>query len=307
MDVGLRHLQFVIAAAQHGSLRRAAEFLHVRQSTLSRAIQQLETRLGVVLFVRLASGVRPTTAGIRFLETAKRLLGDFEALVLTAEALGRGTAGRIALGLPASFAVTMLRTVLVDFANACPDVDIHLVAKPKPALLADLRADALDMAVVAGGLDDQSCEAFSLWSERIMVAVLPSHPLATRTFVYWTELITEIVLVSRRGLGPELKEVMATRLASFGKLPRLEEHAIGTEALLSLVAAGRGITLLCEGAVRSTHPGLVQLEVHDRTGASWITYSALWKRQHANPALASFLALLRAHRSMLWPDRVPDR
>jgi len=87
---------------------------------------------------------------------------------------------------------------------------------------------------------------------------------------------------------------------------RFEDHEIGIEALMSLVAAGRGVALQCEGVARTTHPGVVQLEVHDGTGASWITYSACWKKQHNNPALASFLALLRAHRSMLSPVGVPD-
>lgn len=42
MDVGLRHLQFVVTAGHHGNFRRAAELLHVHQSTFSRAVKQLE-------------------------------------------------------------------------------------------------------------------------------------------------------------------------------------------------------------------------------------------------------------------------
>jgi DNA-binding transcriptional LysR family regulator len=306
MNVGLRHLQFAVVAAEHGSFRHAAEVLHIRQSTLSRTIQQLEARLDVTLFVRSTSGVRPTAAGIQFLEKAKRLLADVDALVSTAQALSRGKAGRFVLGLPTSFATAMLRTVLLDFANECPDVDIRLVSRPRAGLLADLKADALDLAIVVGGLEEESCESLSLWSERILVAVPLSHPLATRSFAYWTHLIDEVLLMSHRGLDPELRRIMAEKLTSIGKLPRVEEHAIGTEALLSLVAAGRGVTLQCEGTIRATHPGMVRLELHDRTGTSWITYSACWKNHYSNPALSSFLALLRAHRSLLSPTRVPD-
>lgn len=306
MDVGLRHLQCVVAAAQHGSFRRAAEILHVRQSTLSRTIQHLEARLGVTLFVRSNAGVRPTSAGLQFLETAKRLLADFDSLVSRARALGRGKAGRLILGLPTSFAMSMLHAMLLDYANECPDVNIQLVARPKAALLADLKHGTVDLTIVAGGIEEQSCESLSLWSERILVAVPQSWPLATRAFVYWIDLIDEVVLMSSRGLGPELKEMLTTKLAANGSLPRVEDHAIGSEALLSLVAVGRGVTLQSEGAVRTTHPGLVHLEMHDRTGTSWITYSACWKKKYNNPALASFLALLQAHRSMLSPGRVPD-
>ena len=274
--------------------------------TLSRAIQHLETRLDVVLFFRSTSGVDPTPAGIQFLETAKRLLADFDALVSMAQALSHGKAGRLLLGFPTSFAITRLGPVLVDYAIECPEVDIRLAANSKPSLLADIRANVLDLAIVVGGVVEQGCESLSLWSERILVAIPRSHALATRTFVYWADLMDEILLMSRRGLGPELKDILAAKLAAIGKLRRIEDHTIGSEALLSLVAAGRGVTLQSEGGVRTTYPGLVHLEMHDRTGASWITYSACWKKQHNNPALASFLALLRAHRSMPSVNRVHD-
>lgn len=50
MEVG--QLRYIIAAAENGSFRRAAKFLQVQQSSVSRAIQQLEDDLGVSLFER---------------------------------------------------------------------------------------------------------------------------------------------------------------------------------------------------------------------------------------------------------------
>jgi DNA-binding transcriptional LysR family regulator len=91
-----------------------------------------------------------------------------------------------------------------------------------------------------------------------------------------------------------------------GKQPRVEEHSIDGDALLSLVAAGRGISLHCEGSIQIAHPDLAALEIHDATGPTWMIYSACWRKDHANPALTSFLALLRAHRSMLSVGRIPD-
>lgn len=306
MNIGLRHLQFFVAAAQHGSFRRAAEIMKVRQSTLSRAIQQLECQLNVILFVRSTSGVRLTLIGAEFVKTAKRLLGDFEALVSMAEASSRGKRGRLLIGSPTSIAVIQLAPALLEYATRFPEIDIRLAGRSKSALLADLRANALDLAVVVGDVEELDLDRLTLWSERIFVAVPQSHPLATRTFVYWTDLGDQILLLSRHGLGPELREIMASKLASGGKLPRVEDHAIGSEALLSLVAAGRGVALQCEGTVRIPYSGLIQLEVHDGTGTSWMTYSGCWRKQHTNPALVSFLPLLRAHRSAFSTCPRPD-
>src|SRR5262249_1882582 len=151
METGLRDLKHLVAAVQYGSFRRAAQALHMRQSTLSRAIKQLEDGLGLTLFVRSTGGVRLTPAGNQFLETAKRVLADFEALVSTAKALGRGSVGRLVLGLPASFVSWVLRGVVRDYANEFPDVAIQLVVKSKIALLSDLDVGTLDLAIVGGG------------------------------------------------------------------------------------------------------------------------------------------------------------
>ncbi|WP_081433823.1 helix-turn-helix domain-containing protein [Beijerinckia indica] len=67
METELRDLRWAIIAARHRSLRQAAEVLNVRQSTLSRAIRDLESQLGALLFERSNSGTRPTVAGQEFL------------------------------------------------------------------------------------------------------------------------------------------------------------------------------------------------------------------------------------------------
>jgi DNA-binding transcriptional LysR family regulator len=306
MNVGRRHLQFVVAAAQYGSLRRAAGALRVRQSTVSRTIREIEEHLGVILFVRSTGGVRPTSGGTEFITTAKRLLDDFDALVSRAEALRGGSAGRLSLGLQSSHAMARLRSVLLDYARECPGVEIHLVAKPKSALLLDLTAEAVDVAFITGRVSEEAVESVSAWSERVLVVVRETHPLAPRGYVNWMDLSDELVLISRRGLGPELKALLMAKVTMLGKQVRTEEHAIDCEALTSLVAAGRGVSLQLEGTMRVPYRDLITLEVQDGTGPSWITYTANWKRAPTNPALLSFLALLRAHRSMLSPPRLPD-
>lgn len=306
MDTGLRHLKYLVAAAQHGSLRRAAHALHMRQSTLSRAIKQFEDALGVTLFARSTGGVRLTPAGSQLFETAKRVLADYEALVSTARALGRGSVGRLVLGLPASYVSSALRGVLRDHTNEFPGVTIQLVVKSKIELLSDLDVGRLDLAIVGGGVPHQGCESLSLWPERIVVAAPHEHPIARKPFVLWTDLVDEILLTSCRGFGPELKAMMAVNVAENGSHLIMEDHAADDEALLSLVAAGRGLMLQSSGAVRNGNPDLAFLEIRDTTGTNWITFYACWKNDRSNPVLASFLALLGAHCSMLSPRGVSD-
>ena len=70
----LQHFRYTIAAADHGSFRRAAESLGLKQSTLSRRIHQIEEQMDVKLFERSSGGVRATLAGSIFLATARSIL-----------------------------------------------------------------------------------------------------------------------------------------------------------------------------------------------------------------------------------------
>ena len=66
----LRYLRYALRAAEYGSFRRTAEILAVSLSTVSRRIQILERRIGIVLFERHRSGARATLAGKCFLKDA---------------------------------------------------------------------------------------------------------------------------------------------------------------------------------------------------------------------------------------------
>ena len=72
--IELRHLRYFIAVAEELNFRRAAERVHIDQTPLSRAIRDLEDRLGVVLFIRRPRGLQLTPAGGKLLDHARRLL-----------------------------------------------------------------------------------------------------------------------------------------------------------------------------------------------------------------------------------------
>src|SRR5271167_3580631 len=88
--VDLVHLRYAVAAADHGSFRRAAEALLLRQSKLSRCIRQLEERIEMIVFERSSGGVRATQAGRDFLRTARSILEQMDSLLASAHSAGRG-------------------------------------------------------------------------------------------------------------------------------------------------------------------------------------------------------------------------
>jgi DNA-binding transcriptional LysR family regulator len=83
--VELRDLKWAIVASQRRSLRRAADALNVRQSTLSCRLHDLEYRLGSELFERTNGGTHPMPIGREFLEIARRIVEEADAAFLGLE------------------------------------------------------------------------------------------------------------------------------------------------------------------------------------------------------------------------------
>src|SRR5687767_5401966 len=82
MELEVRHLRLVAAVAEHQSLTKAGDGLHLTQSALSHQLRDIEERLGARLFHRLNRRMVPTPAGERLLESAAAILGELQAAEL---------------------------------------------------------------------------------------------------------------------------------------------------------------------------------------------------------------------------------
>jgi DNA-binding transcriptional LysR family regulator len=314
MAIDLRHLRYAVAAAHHGSFRRAADVLGVKQSSLSRRIRQMEDRLGVAVFERSSSGVRLTDAGTEILRASRHLVEGLDRMMASAKAAGRGEAGRLAIGFYTSLSAGNLRASFLEHARRFPEVEIRTVEGARASLFAGLEHGTLDVAIVTGEPAGRERGAMALWGERIMVALPESHPLAANEIVYWTDLRGETFLLSQRDPGPEFRDILLAKLGSPGVQPILVSHDVSREDIMSLVGAGFGVSLICEAAIGASYAGAVYRDVQDGNGPSRISYAAYWQSNNDNPALGHFLKLLeeryplsssRAAESAA-PSRTPD-
>jgi DNA-binding transcriptional LysR family regulator len=290
--VDLVHLRYAVAAADYGSFRQAAEAVHVRESTLSRCVQQLEERIGLIIFERPTSGVRATQAGREFLRVARSILEQMDALVTSAHRAGRGEIGRLAIGFYASLAAGNLRATLIDYAQRFPQIEIGMTEGSRARLATALRNGAVDVAIVSGEIPLLDARSMSVWGERVVVTLPEGHRLANSEAVYWTDLKGETLLISSRDPGPEIQDLLLTKLAASGDRPKAVFHDASCGNIKGLVGCGFGISLLTESGVGGNFSCLTYREVRDGTGPSWIGYSAHWRADNDNPALAAFLRIL---------------
>ncbi|GKS86166.1 hypothetical protein AVMA1855_18460 [Acidovorax sp. SUPP1855] len=156
-----RSLALFLAVADALSFRQAAETLHLSQPPLSRAIRELEERLGTRLFDRTTQGVALTEAGRRLLPYARRvgqLLRDAQAAVAA-----QGMPATLRLGLTSAVEPAWFRGLVQRVQAAQPGTTVSVVSDASPKLVRQLGAGKLDAAFVAlptqaPGLDVQELD-----------------------------------------------------------------------------------------------------------------------------------------------------
>jgi DNA-binding transcriptional LysR family regulator len=290
--VDLQHLRYAVAAAEHGSFRRAAEVMLLRQSTLSRTIRQLEERIQLIVFERSSGGVRATEGGRDFLRTARSILEQMDTLVTSANSTGRGEAGRLSIGFYTSLSAGNLRATLVDYAQRFPKIEVGMMENSRTRLVTALRNGVIDIAIVTGETALLDGVAMPLWSERILVALPEGHRLAASETVYWTDLRDETLLMSQQDPGPEIQSLLAAKFASLDDRPKVVRRDVSRASIKNLVGAGFGVGLMTESCIGANFAGLVYREARDGAGPIRIGYSAHWRGDNDNPTLSHFLRLL---------------
>jgi len=291
VTVELQDLKWAIMAAQHRSLRQAAGTLGIRQSTLSRRLADLEQRLGTVLFERTTGGTRPTTAGLEFIETARRILDDVDSAVRRLNARSRGESGRLTIGVYASLAAGNLRASLAELHRRFPEVDVYMVDGGHDRLISELAANMIDVAIMSTSYPSWEGRRLALWSERVILALPKDHPLGANTSLSWSSLANERLLLSQGDPGPELERLLSAKLKRFGG-QRIQRQDVSQDQLLGLVSAGYGVMPVLEGATGAQYDGVVYREVHGEDGPTRLEFMACWQEANGNPTLRPFLDML---------------
>ena len=279
-----------LVAAEQGSFHKAGALLGIPASTVSRRVRALEAQIGVKLFTRHRHGIRQTTVGGGFLEQVRRILDELNTVLVNASTVGRGKDSWLKIGLYVSPGRGHLRAVLREYKRSSPEVQIQYTDGERRDLMERLNAGAIDADHFRCGPHD----VMPLWREKVLVAMPDSHSLANKENFTWDDLRQERILIGRDP-GPELKNHLVAKLKGSGNVPVIHRHDVGSDFSLSLVGVGSDVTLLYEADAGARYPGVIYREVSDDKGPSLVPYYACWLHRNDNPALHSFLDLLRQY------------
>ncbi|MBN3968711.1 transcriptional regulator CynR [Pseudomonas gregormendelii] len=173
----LRHLRYLLAVADHGGFTRAAEVLHVSQPTLSQQIRQLEDTLGVTLFDRSSRTVKPTDAGLAYIECARRVLVELAAgkrALHDVKDLSRGT---LRLAMAPTFMAYVLGPLVRDYISQFPNIRLEIFELSMGDIEKGLVDDSLDIAVAFDQVRNADIESIPAFVETLGLMVGRAHPL----------------------------------------------------------------------------------------------------------------------------------
>jgi LysR family hydrogen peroxide-inducible transcriptional activator len=245
----MQQLRYVVAVARTRNFSRAAEQCHVAQPSLSQQIQKLEDELGERLFDRMKREVKLTSHGEVFLRRAIRILEEVDAAkreAADAQDLLRGT---LTIGVLPTIAPYLLPAALAEFTKKFHGVEIIVHEDTTTRLLKLAHGYEIDFALVSQPIQDERLEVRQLFTEELLLALPPGHPLARKRSVTVADLAGESLIVMKEGhcLGDQVLDFCDRRDVK----PKISFRSAQLETVQALVAAGLGISLIPVMARRS--------------------------------------------------------
>ena len=249
----LNELKFVIAVAQERNFRRAAEKCFVTQPALSLGIKKLEEELGVVIFERSRSEVKPTEIGQQIIQQANIVLEQSYRLKEMAKLGTNPLEGLFKLGMIHSVGPYLLPEIIPVLRKSVPNIPLEIEENLTANLETQLKNGVIDAAVIALPFDLPGIQIQTLYDEDFSVVVPANHHWANRKQIRAEELSDEKVLLLNTGHCFSNQVTQACpELVRKGEV--LQGNSL--ETIRNMVASNLGITVLpaTATAVRYDNP-----------------------------------------------------
>ena len=286
-NVEVRHLRFVVTAAEEGSFRRASTKLGVRESTISRQIRDLEDAVGSSLFVRRRSGVFLTQAGENFVRRAQCALTQIEYAIRDIGVIGRGGSGVIRIGLFSSLATGFVAELISRFGEHHSEVQLEFVEGDHIELIPAIRQHELDIAFVTEPLEIEGFNSVRFWTEQVYVVLAQGDPLARQSEISFDDIRYRRFIVTEVAPGKDIESFLFRNLSAPGHRPDILRDSVSRQTLMQLVACGRGITLASDSVVEARFAGV---EYRPLAGC-FLPFCGIWSDENDNPAFRRFLSV----------------
>ena len=292
MNLELRHLKLVLAIHEASSVTAASEQLNVTQSALSHQLKEIEGRLQTPLFLRVRKKMILTPAGEAVLRAARPVLQQVQAAEEEIRQLNGDHAGTITISTQCYTCYHWLPPMLSRFQKRYPDVNVNIDVDATRSTVAALLEGRIDVGILNRVPEDQSLDLTPLFEDELLLVTSDRHPLAKSAWVRPSQIASEHLILHT---GPNENMFNQTVLVPAGVTPARYSQVNLTEAIVEMVRAGLGISVMADWAIApyERHGGLTTIPV-SKAGIRRRWYAATRRAERRPLYLERFLETLAA-------------
>ena len=237
-----RVLRYLDEVVRRGSIRRAAEHLHVAPTAINRQILELEAELGAPLFDRINRRLHLTPLGEMVLAHVRQTLREHEALQVRVAEIKGARRGMVTVATTSGLAGSLLPSLVHDFRQHHPGIVVRVADLPVAGIVAAVEQGDADLGL---GYDLPEVAAFRVMASRdwsIGAVVAPGHPLAMQPSTRLAECAGYPLILPAPSLSIRALVYDAFAWQSVEVTPAVESTSV--VLIQRLAAAGVGVALL---------------------------------------------------------------
>lgn len=261
MNVTLRQLRVFLSIAQGRNFSRAGDALGLTQPAVSRAILELESRLGLKLLDRTTREVVLTEAGHSLTARLARVLEDLDQTLQDVAGLASAREGKVRVASSPTLSANLMPSCIAACAKQAPGIQFLLLDRIQQDVLASVRSGEVDFGVVIEpqSTDDLYCE--TILSDPFVLVTPRGHALAKNRSVRWSALDGEALVLLDHASGS--RRLIDEALARQGASCHVKQELGHPTTVFRMVEAGIGISVM--PALAAPSSGLPQLAIRTLT------------------------------------------
>lgn len=246
MQFELSDLRLFVAAAELGSLTRAAERQHLSLAATSARIKALEQQSGLQLFAREARGLRLLPPGEAFLHHARLMLHQAGQLRTDLQAYQGGLQGHLRVFANTTAVTDILPALLPVFLKQHPRVNVELLEQPNALIPRGVLDGRADLGIVAGQVDTLGLQSIHFSTDRLVLVTARGHRFARRRSIAFADTLGEDAIGMQP--GSTLQAFLHQVTERLGAKQKLRIQLGSFDAMCRMIGSGVGIGVVPESA-----------------------------------------------------------
>lgn len=270
----IKQIKYFVEVVRQGGMTQASEHLYIAQSTISKAIKNIENEYDITLFDRSQKQIKLTDIGQTFYDNSLEFLALFEKLSLEMNDIVNVQKGHIKIGLSPMMNVQMFTNALNQFHRLYPNVTYEVIEGGGKIVENLTSNDDVDIGITTLPVDPSEFHSTSLYNEELLLVVSNDHHLAHLNKVDMADLKDEEFVLFHDDYY--LKDQIIENCKRLGYYPKTVANISQISFIANMIQQGIGISIVPESLVNLMGNNVTSIQL-ENVELSW-HLGVIWRK-----------------------------